>query len=136
MHVSVATLCDEVRTRPDGRVDLLGVAGSRIMVDALPWQGRLTFALVLELGDDDVRDQKGMNVSVIRLRDGAVVGTVAPGAATQARDVPSDAVGPVQLAFELGLDTRFDVAGNHQVLVRRPDGTELASTAFSVALRS
>lgn len=132
MRVSLAAICDRIDTREDGRIDLIGAVPDQVRVSGLPWQGTLVFALVLELAPEDDRTKTGMNVSVLRSSDRAVVGTVDPTSATQPRQVPSDVDGPVHLRFELPLDVTFDQAGPHVVLVRAPDGAELAAVAFAV----
>lgn len=136
MRVSLAAICERIHTREDGRIDLIGAVPDQVRVSDLPWQGRLTFALVLELAPDDDRSQMGMNVSVVRTRDNAVVGVVDPASARQPRDLPTEVEGPVHVRFELVLDVTFEETGPHAVLVRQPDGTMLAAVSFAVTTRS
>lgn len=132
MRIAIAALCDDARIREDGRMDLIGVAPDRIGIPGLPWEGVLTFAVVLELSPDDDRATTGLNVVVVRVSDGATVGEVDPGSAKQSREVPSEVDGPVHLPFKLGLRTRFTEAGNHRVLVRGATGDVLGDVAIDV----
>lgn len=132
MRVAIAALCEEIRFRDDGRMDLLGVAPDQVMVSGFPWRGTLTLALVLEMAPDDDRSEAGMNVSVIRTDDGQVVGQVDPASARQPREVPTATDVPVHLPFELGLAVAFSRAGNHRILVRSNTGEPLADVAFGV----
>lgn len=136
MRVSLAAICERIDTRDDGRIDLIGAVPDQIRVSALPWIGKLTFALVLELGPEDDRAKTGMNVAVVRTSDGVAVGAVDPASATQPRQVPSEVDGPVHLRFELSLDVAFEEPGSHVVLVRSPDGAQLAAVAFGVTTRT
>lgn len=132
MRVTIAALCEEIRFRDDGRMDLLGVAPDQVMVSEFPWHGTLTLALVLEMAPGDDRSNAGMNVSVIRTDDGEVVGQVDPASAKQPRAVPTSTDVPVHLPFELGLQVAFSRAGNHRILVRSSTGEPLADVAFGV----
>lgn len=133
MRVALATLCKSMKTRDDGTIDLLGAAPDLVRVAGFPWSGQLTFALVLALEPGEDPADTGMNVSVVRAADGAVVGRVDPRSASQTRGVPSGHDGPVHLAFELWLDTQLPDAGTYGVLVRGKDGSVLANAAFGVA---
>ena len=132
MRVAVAAICEEVRVRQDGRLDLIGVAPDEVALPQLPWNGALTLALILELGPDDDRDRTAMNISVIRTRDGSVVGKVDPASAKQPRQVPSSETSPVHVPFRLGLQVRLEEPGLHRVLVRSPGGEPLADVPFGV----
>lgn len=132
MRVALATLCDRLEPRDDGRVDIIGAAPDLVQVAGFPWQGRLTFALVLELGPDDDRSGLGMNVSVVRASDGEVVGQVDPASAKQQREVPTDVAGPVHTPFELGLDVTIPAPDVYAVLVRNTEGQTLAHATLAV----
>ena len=135
MLVSIASLCEEVRFREDGRVDVVGAAPDQVVVAGLPWKGQLTFALVLELGPGDDLTRMGMNVSVVRAADGSVVGTVDPGTARQPRHVPAGEEGPVHVPFELHLASVIREPGVYRVVVLAPSGEELATASFMVRTR-
>lgn len=135
MRVALATLCEEVRARPDGRLDILGAAPDEVVVPGFPWEGRLRLALVLELRDDDDLGAAGMNVSVVRSSDGEVVGAVDPESAQQQRQLPERITGPVHMHFELQLRVRFTEAGVHRVLISTGGGEVMGDTAVNVRPR-
>lgn len=135
MRVALATLCESVNARDDGRIDVIGAAPDRVAVDGFPWRGRLTLALILQLDGETDPGQTGMNVSVVSAADGSVVGTVDPDSAKQPRKVPTNVGGPVHMPFELGLQVAFPQAGSYAVLVRDPSGEELARVDVGVMPR-
>lgn len=135
MRIAIASLCEDARIREDGRLDLIGVAPDIVLVPSFPWRGRLVVGLVLEVAPGDDLGGTGMNVSLVRSDDGAVVGTVDPASAAQSREVPTEVDGPVHLHFRLELVVDTPREGNHRVLVRAPNGEPLADVAVALQVR-
>ena len=136
MKPLIAALCDDVKVRDDGLMDIVGAAPEWIGVDRFPWKGTLPFALLLQFEAVDDPSDLGLSVAVVRASDGAVVGGLQAGIIRQERSRELLEGAPPYLPYALDLDVELSSEGQHAVVVRDRAGTRLAFVVFVVRLNT
>ena len=134
MKAVIAALCDDVQVRDNGLMDITGAAPEWIGVDRFPWQGTLSFALLLQFEPSDNRMDLGLNVAVVRASDGAVVGGLEAGVIRQERSHELLEGAPPYLPHALDLKVELSSEGQHAVRVMDGKGNRLAFVVFVVRL--